>query len=87
MLNEEKKVRELELEILRLQTKLRDTHLSDSNADRRALVTLHQHIEALQRECQVATPFSSAVRQSMGLILLDTCDCLHRFIWLKQQPC
>jgi len=46
-------VRSLQLEILRLQTKLSDFHASDSAADRRALATLHQHIDALQTECQV----------------------------------
>lgn len=41
------------MQILRLETKLRDLHTSDLVANKRALNTLQQHVEALQHESKV----------------------------------
>lgn len=49
------------LQVLRLETKLRDLHATDSIADRRALSTLRQHVMALKQETQVLKLFCSLV--------------------------
>ena len=40
-------------QVLRLETKLRDIHATDTVANKRALETLHQHVQALHLESQV----------------------------------
>lgn len=41
------------IQVLRLETKLRDLHASDLVATKRALTTLQQHTEALQQDSEV----------------------------------
>ena len=41
------------VQVLRLETKLRDLHASDLVATRRALTTLQQHVGALQQDSEV----------------------------------
>lgn len=44
------RIRSMQLEILRLESKLKDLHATDTVADQRALTTLRQHAVALHQE-------------------------------------
>src|SRR5689334_6112513 len=78
---ERRQIRDLQLEILRLQTKLKDIHASDSAADRRALTTLRQHVETLQLECQVSICIRILIMRLNPAALTGSCK--HQIISLS----